>query len=566
MTATTVDERRWHQHYDEGVLANVDFHEVTLYEAFERTVKRFGQRPALIFMNCRLTYAEVAEEVCKFSAGLAALGVTKGTRVAVHLPNLPQTSIAVLAIMRLGGHVVMTNPLYVPREIEHQWNDAQVKVAITGGWLYQSKLAALRPKLPVEHYVISHVPDYLRFPLNLLAPLKLKQSGLHTKVPAGPGIVELKALLKGGHATPAPAQTQLGDIALLQYTGGTTGPAKGVMLSHGNLSYHVQQLRAWLPTLRDGEEVALGSLPYFHVFGFTCSMLLSIYTGAAVVLMPNPRDIDRMMSNIQKHRISLFPAVPALFNSLNRHPRLTAYDVSSIRCCVSGSAPLPADVLRRFEELTGAKISEGFGMTECSPCTHCNPIDGLRKVGSIGVPLPNTDARIVDPDDGVTDMPVGTEGELIVSGPQVMLGYWGRDEATAATIRDGWLYTGDLAVVDDDGFFRIVGRKKDMILASGYNVYPDEIDRVLAGHPAVFEACTIGIPDEKRGETVKAFVALLPGKSATADELAEHCRENLAAYKVPRDIEFRADLPKSSMMKLLRRELRAEELEKRGLD
>lgn len=564
MTAT-VDERPWHRHYDDGVPRNLDLQLVTLYSGFERTVERYGGRTALVFQNCKLTYTQLAAEVERFAGGLASLGVERGTRVAVQLPNLPQTTIAVLAVMRLGGHVVMTNPLYMPREIEHQWNDADVQVAITGGWLYQSKIASLRSKVPVQHYVISHVTDYLRFPLNLLAPLKLKKAGLHAKVPAGPGIVEFKALLKSGHAAPPPANVELSDIALLQYTGGTTGPAKGVMLTNANLSFHVQQLRGWLPALREGREVALGSLPYFHVFGFTCAMLLGMFIGATVVLMPNPRDIDGMMKNIQKYGITLFPAVPALFNSLNSHPRLQDYDVSSIRCCVSGSAPLPEEVLRRFEELTGAKISEGFGMTECSPCTHCNPIDGLRKVGSIGVPLPNTDARIVDPDDGVTDMPVGTEGELIVSGPQIMRGYWQRDDATSETIRDGWLYTGDLAVMDDDGFFRIVGRKKDMILASGYNIYPDEIDRLLTEHEAVFEACTIGIPDEKRGETVKAFVVLHPNTSATAEELAQHCRDSLAAYKVPKQFEFRDSLPKSAMMKLLRKDLREEELKKRGL-
>ena len=564
MTASAIGERPWYRHYDEGVPRSIDYEELTLYQAFQRTVQRFGDRPALVFMNCRLTYAQLAGEVRKLAAGLASLGVGPGTRVAVHLPNVPQTNVAVLAIMHLGGHVVMTNPLYVPREIEHQWNDADVQVAITGGWLYQKNLAALRPKLPVKHYVITHVPEYLRFPLNLLAPLKLKKEGLHAKVAAGPGIVEWKALMRAGGSPPPMANTSLDDLALLQYTGGTTGLAKGVMLSHRNLSCHVQQLRSWLPGLREGHEVCLGSLPYFHVFGFTVAMLLPVWLGALVVLMPNPRDIPRMVSNVAKHRVTLFPAVPALFNALNQFPGIENVDVSSIRACVSGSAPLPEDVLRRFEQLTGAKIVEGFGMTESSPCTHCNPIDGLRKVGAIGVPLPDTDARIVDPEDGVTDLPVGKEGELIVRGPQVMLGYWKRDDATRATLRDGWLYTGDLAVVDDDGFYRIVGRKKDMILASGYNVYPDEIDRVLTDHPAVFEACTIGIPDPKRGETVKSFVVLLPGKQATSEELIAHCRENLAAYKVPREIEFRTDLPKSSMMKLLRRELRDEEIRKRG--
>ncbi|MDH5804820.1 MAG: AMP-binding protein, partial [Gemmatimonadota bacterium] len=306
----------------------------------------------------------------------------------------------------------------------------------------------------------------------------------------------------------------------------------------------------------------LACLPYFHLYGIAISFLLPLFRAGHIVVVPNPRDINAMMKAIAKHRVTLMPAVPAMYNAINQHPDVRKFDLSSIAMCYSASAPLPVEVLRRFEELTGAKISEGYGLTETSPVAHSNPFNGQRKVGSIGLPFPDTDVKIVDADDGVTEKAVGEEGELLIRGPQVMKGYWKRDDATADAIKDGWFYTGDLATMDEEGYFYIVGRKKDIILCSGFNVYPDEIDRVLAGHSAVLEAATIGVPDPKRGETVKSFVVLKPGESATEEELIAHCRENLAAYKIPRMVEFLDDLPKSAALKILRRELRDRELEK----
>ena len=308
--------------------------------------------------------------------------------------------------------------------------------------------------------------------------------------------------------------------------------------------------------------MCLAALPYFHVFGMTVSMNYPVLVAAAMVLLPNPRDIPRMATAIATHRVTMFPGVPAMFNAINNFPGVDTLDLSSVTSCFSGSAPLPNDVLERFERLTGSKIVEGFGLTETSPVTHTNPLKGTRKIGSIGVPVPGTDAKVVDLADGVTEAPTGTEGELIIKGPQVMKGYWNKPDATRDMIRDGWLYTGDIAIVDPDGYFFIVGRQKDMILAGGYNIYPDEVDRVLMGHPAVLEAGTIGLPDQKRGETVKSFVVLKTGHAATTEELIEYCRKELAAYKIPRQIEFRAELPKSTVLKILRRELRDEELAK----
>ncbi len=559
-----MEKRRWHEFYENGVPAALAFDDVTLPGMLDQSASRFGGRPALTFQNGTLTYSEFKEEVDRLATALAQLGVTRGDRVAIQMPNLPQTIIAIFATLRLGAITVLTNPLYTPREIASQWQDAGVTVAILMDFIYEGRVKAVRDQLPVQHYIIASIPEYLRFPLNLLAPLKLRKATppMVAKVAGSNTVHHFRKLIRATPPSPPPVDLDMDDVAMLQFTGGTTGASKGAMLTHRNLSYNTQQIRIWARDTQEGEETWLGCLPYFHIYGITVSMLNPILVGAHIVVVPNPRDIPAMIKNIVKHRVTFMPAVPAMYNAINQYPGVDQLDLSSIKICNSGSAPLPVDVLRRFEELTGAKITEGYGLTETSPVTHSNPPLGVRKEGSIGIPLPDTDARIVDVEDGTMEMPVGEPGELLLSGPQVMKGYWNRPEATDEMIKDGWLYTGDLATVDEDGFFKIVGRKKDMILCSGYNVYPDEIDRVLMAHPDVLEAATIGIPDEKRGETVKSFVVRHPGKAATADDLTGYCRENLAAYKVPRSIEFRESLPRSTVLQILRRELRAEELAK----
>ncbi len=559
-----MESRVWHQFYDEGVPPKLDFEDLTIRDFLENSAKRYAERPALIFMNCRLSYAQLKDQVDRCATGLAALGVGKGSRVAVHMPNIPQTVIAFFAVQALGAHAVMTNPLYVEREIEHQWNDAGCEVAITMDFLWDRLLKKMRGKLPVKHYVIASIPEYLGFPLNLLAPLKLKKMDPPTwaKVGPEPGLHFFKKWVNGIAPAVPRVEISIDDVALLQYTGGTTGVSKGAMLTQRNVSFNVQQISAWFTGLEKGREVLLASLPAFHIFGLTVCTNWPISVGAAMVLMPNPRDIPMMVKNINKHRVTLMPSVPALFNAVNQYPGIEGIDISSVKYCFSGSAPLPEDVQTRFESLTGAKIVEGFGLTETSPVVTVNPLNGKRKIGHIGIAVSSTDARVVDPEDGLTEMPNGQEGELIVKGPQIMKGYWGMEDETAGMIRNGWLYTGDLAIMDEEGYLRIVGRKKDMILAGGYNIFPDEIDRVLMSHPNVVEACTIGIPDEKRGETVKSFVQLDPTSSVSAEELTEFCREHMARYKVPKQWEFRDELPKSSMMKLLRRVLRDEEIAK----
>ncbi len=558
-------ERPWHRWYEKGVPRTLEYEARSIPGNLFASAVRYPDRTALIFENSRLSYRELEDFVRRFAASLSSLGVSRGTRVAIYLPNLPQTVIAYYAALALGAEVVMTNPLYVEREIVHQWNDASVQVAVVGDWLFEHKVRKVRGDLPVRHFVTTGIADFLGAPLRWLARIKLRREGMAANVPPGPGIHELRQLLRAEPKRDLP-EPDLDSIALLQYTGGTTGVAKGAMLTHRNLSCNVQQTVAWFPSLLPGEETWLACLPYFHIFGMTISLNWPIQMGGTIVLMPNPRDVPKMIQLIAKHRVTVYPALPALFNAILNHPGSKRVDLTSVKGCFSGSAPLPVAILEGFEALTGGKIVEGFGLSESSPVTHCNTVTGRRKTGSIGMPVPDTDAKIVDTAEGTRELPMGEEGELIIKGPQVMAGYWNRPEDTASTLRDGWLFTGDLARVDEDGFFWICGRKKDLILASGYKIFPDEVDRVLMSHPKILEAATIGIPDPKRGETVKSFIVLKPGQTASEEEIVAFCREELAAYKIPKYVEFRTELPKTAMQKMLRRQLKDEEMRKQATD
>lgn len=549
-------DRAWTQHYETGVPAELKLEPLTVMDAFDRSVAAWGHRPAVTLRGRTLSYRELADQVDRFATALAGLGVKQDSRVALWLPNLPQMVIAYFATLRLGAQVVNTNPLYVERELEHQFNDAGVSVVVTLDYLWWTKLRGILSRTRVEHVVVTSIPDYLPFPLNLLAPLKLRRTKQYVKVPPEDKVHFFKDLITRNPPTPPRIALPPDHLAVLQYTGGTTGVSKGAMLTHGNLSANMQQCSAWFPKVRPGEEVLLACLPYFHAFGMLIAMVWPISQGAHLVLAPNPRDIPDLVKSIRRHRVSIFPAVPALFVAINNFPGVDRLDLSSIRACFSGSAPLPVDVMQRFETLTGGRITEGFGMTETTTVTHGNPLHGLRKPGSVGIPFPGTDAKVVDVDTGQRELGMGQEGELCVRGPQVMAGYWNRPDETAAALRDGWMHTGDLARMDEDGYTFIVGRKKDMIIAGGYNVYPDEIDGILFGHPDVLESATIGIPDPRCGERVKSFVVLKPGHSLDAETLKAYLVGQLAKYKLPKDIEFVAELPKSSMMKILRRELR----------
>ncbi len=549
--------RPWLDEYDSEVPREFEVEEVLLTTYLRRTAEAWPQRTAIVFQGARLSYDRLAHDVGRLSTALTRMGVVPGTRVAVHLPNLPQTVIAYYAALAAGAEVVLTNPLYTAPEIEHQWNDADCRVAITTDFLFERTLRHMRERVPVHDYIVASIPEYLPFPQRLLAPfvLRRKQPAMWARVTAEDGVHRFRELVRRTPARPGPA-LEFEATAVLQYTGGTTGVSKAAVLTHRNLSANMQQVDAWFHGADQGQEVMLTCLPLFHCFGMTVGQNWAVARAMTMVLIPNPRDVEALLNAISEEHVTIFPGVPALYNALNQHPRIGSVDVSSIKSCISGSAPIPAEVMRRFEELTGATISEGYGLSEASPVTHSNPTTGTRRPGWIGLPLPGTDSRIVDAESGTTDLPAGEEGELVVRGPQVMQGYWNKPEETALALRDGWLFTGDLAVMSEDGFFRIVGRKKDMINCSGFKVYPDEVDSVLVEHDAILEAATIGVPDEAHGELVLSYVVLQPGQELGVEGVREWCKQRLAPYKVPRRVEFLDELPKSTVLKVLRRELR----------
>ncbi len=561
-----MEARDWHRRYDAGVPASLTYEELTMPAALRRSARRFPERPALIFEGTVIRYAALQRLVDRAASGLASLGVGPGTRVAIQLPNSPQTVIAFCATLSLGAQAVLTNPIYTDDEIEHQWQDAGISHAfvLDAGW--KDRLVTLAARVPVKHWIVCSMPDLFPWWKRLIARrvLARRTPPLVADIPERSGVLHFRSLLARGSDAPRTDVAQLDDIAMLQYTGGTTGRAKGAMLTHRNLSCGSQQLVAWLTTLEHGHDVFLAALPYFHVFGLTVCLDLPLWIGGAIVLVPDPRDTRGLLSLIDRQRVTVLALVPAMFSAITRLPDVERYDLRSVKGCFSGSAPLTLDTLQRFEQLTGGRIFEGYGLTETTAATHVNPVSGERRIGTVGLPLPDTDARIVSTDDASVVLPVGGEGELLLAGPQVMAGYWNRPEETAAALKNGWFATGDLASRDADGYFRIVGRKKEMIVVGGYKVYPDEVDHAFAGHPAVLEAATIGVPDPERGEIVKTFIVKRPGASVTEADLLAFGRQHLAAYKLPRELEFRTTLPRSSVLKVLRRELLRQELERRA--
>ena len=560
-------ERAWHRSYDPRVPHTLEYPLECLPRIVEKTAAAFPRNTALEFLGKIIDYKTFQNQVERFAAALHLLGVEPGMRVAVMLPNCPQTVIAYHAVLRLGGVAVMTNPMYVERELEHQWGDSDAEVLVVLDHLYP-KVEKVLPQTRIRKVIVTGIREYLPFLLKWLYPLKARRQKLFTDVPYdGDSVLNFSDLVKNTGTPPPPCLVQLDDLAQIQYTGGTTGSPKGVMLTHRNILSNVAQLDAWVPDFRHGEERFLAILPFFHVFGMTASMNLPLHIGAAVILVPR-FEIRDFIKTLGKSRTTVFPGVPTIFDALLNHPDTRLSDLSSIRYVVTGSAPMRMETIRKFEAGTGSIIIEGFGLSEASPVTHVNPIDGVRKPGSIGLPLPDTDCRIVDMRDDTRDLPPGEPGELLIRGPQVMPGYWNNPEETGHALKDGWLHTGDIAVMDGDGYFTIIDRKKDLILAGGYNVYPREIDEVLYEHPGVREAVVVGVPDAYRGETVKAFIVPDPGAELTEEELIGFCRERLAAYKVPKSIEFRETLPKTPVGKISRMELRKDirrmEIERNG--
>lgn len=524
--------------------------------------QQHGKRIAIEFQNYKLTYAALQEQAEIFAAALRIRGVNEGDRVAVMLPNIPQTIIAFWGILKAGAVAVMTNPLYMEKELMHHFEDSQSKVIITLDLLWP-KVEALLPRMSVRMCVITRIADGLAFPLSWLQPWKAKREGNLPVVPHdGKRYLHWKDMFTSKQRYSAEVEDPKRALALLQYTGGTTGFSKAAMLTHQNLSAQMQILKAIVGGDAESKRFTfLAILPFFHVLGLAGNILMPcLYAGSSI---PVPRYTPGdLLRTIHKYRPNFFVGVPSVYISLIQQKDIAKYDLTCIELCISGSAPFPVEALRKFQKITGANVTEGFGLTEASPCLLANPVYALQKNGSVGVPLPATEARIVDLETGETIMGDNEIGELIARGPQVMVGYWNKPEDTAETLRNGWLYTGDIAYRDEDGYYFIVDRKKDMAIVGGYNVYPREIDEVLYEHPKVAEAVAVGVPHRSRGETLKAYVVPKPGETLTVQELMTHCREKLANYKVPKLFELREELPKTLVGKVLRRMLREEEAKK----
>jgi long-chain acyl-CoA synthetase len=528
----------------------LEYENLTMPAFLARSAAKQPAQTALAFMGNRIGYRPFEEMVNRVANALLAMGVAPGDRVAVLLPNIPQVAIAAYGIWRIGAVTVMCNPLYTDRELEHQLNDSRAGVLICLD-LLASRMIALRPRTGIRRIVVAHIRDYLPFFTRLLFPIVARDK--HRNIPASEDVEDWTKWLDSYPPTPPGDGPELADIASLQYTGGTTGVSKGVVLTHENLSKNSQQARALFQGQDLGDTV-LGSLPIFHAFG-AFVMNLSIMSGYTLVLIPRPEP-ETLLKAIAENAVSIFPAVPTMFVGMLNHPKRAKFDLSSLKLCVSGAAPCPVDVIQQFETATGAQIVEGFGISEASPVTHINPIGGVNKPGSIGLPFPDTQIKVVDVENGHEEVTLGQPGELCIKGPQVSThGYYNMPEETRETFRDGWLYTGDMARIDEDGYVYIVDRKKDMILAGGYNIYPREIDEVLFEHPKIKEACAKGIADDYRGETVRAYVVPMPGAELTEEDVTAWCREKLAAYKVPKSVVFMDELPKSAVGKILRKDL-----------
>ncbi len=556
-TAATVapGARPWRAHYPAHVPAELPIPEVPLPELLREAAARFGDRDALIYYGARWSYREFWEITGRIAAALAAQGWGPGDRIALYLPNSPAYPFCFYGALRAGLTVVPTSPLYVGRDLEHLLADARPRAIVTLEVLYPN-LAAVALAEPRPWIYVARVRDFYPLPKRWFVNLVLRRTGQPTRFPKDPSVRRFAELLRPG-TPPTVAIDPSRDVAVFQYTGGTTGRPKAAMLTHRNLVANAVQCRAWFAIQPPGTGVVLAAIPFFHVYGMTVAMNFPISEGASIVLENRP-EVGEILRLIAKWHPTEFPGVPTLYQGINNHPDTPKYDIRSIRVCVSGSAPLPGPVARRFEELTGGYLVEGYGLTEASPVTHANPIQGERREGSIGLPLPETDQRIVDPEDGRREMPVGAPGELCVRGPQVMSGYFNEPAETALVLRDGWLFTGDIARVDGDGYAYILDRKKDLIDVGGFKVYPHDVEEVLLQHPAVREAVVVGLPDESLGEIVGAYVVRDPARAVTAEELIAFVRSRIAHYKAPRRIEFRTELPRSGIQKVLRRVLRAE--------
>ena len=569
-------DKPWLKLYDEGVPHSLHpYPEHPLHAFLEKSARDHPEQPAVIFRNRQLTYRELNDLADRLAAALADAGIKKGDRVAIFMPNSPQFPMAFYGILKAGGTVTAISPLDSPAQIEHKLTYAGSETLLVMSNFYE-QFKALQAKTPVKRVIVAHIKTYMPPLLKTLFPLlaAIKSDLKIHQVSLRDGDVWLQDLIKPFSAAQRP-QVEVGpeDNAVFQFTGGTTGVPKAAVEPHSSLVANTLQIQKWMPDVNMGKEVTLMAIPLFHVYGMVAGMSWSVASAAALVMIPNPRDLDDVLNNAVKWKATIYPGVPTMYNAINNHPKVQAgeMDVSSIRACISGSAPLLQETQEQFEKLTGASLREGFGMSEAPTATHCNPMNGENRRGSIGLPLPDVECRIVSLDDEVTDLPAGEVGELVLHSPNLMRGYWEMPTETANTLRQGpdgkkWLYSGDIGRMDEDGYFYIVDRKKDMVIVSGFNVYPTNVEEVLIQHPKIMEVCVAGISDPHRGETVKAWVVLMPDETTTTEEIVEWAKGSgqLAAYERPRIVEFRDELPKTLVGKVLRRVLIDEEKKKTG--
>jgi long-chain acyl-CoA synthetase len=571
--------RPWLDSYPSDVPHSLaPYPEKSVWSLLEESAQRFPTSPAVAFpvapMAKQLSYRQLKEEAEQFARAMASMGLGKGDRVGLLLPNCPQFVVSFYGLQRLGAVAVGNNPLYTQRELTHQLKDAGIDTLVVLDLLYPLA-AAVKDEVGLKTIIVTRIQDYLGFPINKLAGIKQKKEAKHEgrpwpPMPADADVIHWADLMKKTHPELPPLEVDATeDVAALVYTGGTTGLAKGAMLTHSNLVSNALQTGAWFSDVEDGKEGILAVLPFFHSYGLNAVMGVGISRAMKLILLPR-FELDMVLKAIDKEKPTLFPGVPRIYIAINESPETQKHDVSSIRACFSGAAPLPVAVAEKFESLTGGRLVEGYGLTETSPVTHINPIYGKRKFGTIGLPIPDTDCKIVDLDDPEKEVGPGEAGELCITGPQIMKGYWQQPDATEDMIRvhkDGirWLHTGDVAKIDEEGYFAIVDRVKDMIIVSGFNVYPTDVEQVMYRHPKVKQVCVVGIPDDKTGETVKAFVVLKEGESATEKEILEWTRDEkhgLTGYRAPKHIEFREELPITLVGKVLRRVLLEEEKQK----
>jgi long-chain acyl-CoA synthetase len=561
--ASSDSQRPWIGQYDVGVPFTLVYPSCTCPQFLAKAAVQYPDRPALRFYGRTIRYRELNDLADRFAGALRMLGLGKGSVLAIMLPNLPQTVIAYYGGMRAGAMVTPINPLYVEAEVASQVEDSGSEVMLALDQFYP-RLKPLLGRTSLKRLILTGVEDYLPWMKSLLYPFTAAGKKGQAAISLEPGLYRFRQVMAGSGGPFLAVQAKSDDVALLQYTGGTTGTPKGVMLTHANLVSNTWQCRNWMPALGEDRHIFLGVLPFFHVYGMSACQNLCMSVAGTLVLLPRFQ-LTEVLQTISDEQVTVFPGIPSMYAAIGGHQHLERYDLQSIRLCISGAGPLPIPVQERFESLTGAKLVEGYGLTEAGPVTHVNPVNpagGQRRRRSIGLPLPDTDARILDAEGGARELPIGEIGELVVRGPQVMRGYWKREQETCEVLRDGWLFTGDLARQDADGYFYIEDRKKDMIKSGGENVFPREVEEVLLRHPKVKEAVVIGVPMGLRGELIKAYIVLNEGMHASPAEILDHCRKELARFKVPKRVEFRPDLPKTLVGKVLRRVLVEQELRK----